>query len=53
MEIHDLGPQIGEGATADVFAYGDGTVLKLFKPGYSKSLAAHETAMTRAAASAE
>ncbi len=36
------GHQIAEGNTAEIFEVGENKILKLFKPGYSKSLAQHE-----------
>jgi tRNA A-37 threonylcarbamoyl transferase component Bud32 len=44
-----LGEKIGEGATADVHAWAQGQVLKLFKTHISPRFARHEARMTRAA----
>jgi len=44
-----LGEKISEGAFADVHAWAPGQVVKLFKAGRSRRLAAHEARMTRAA----
>jgi aminoglycoside phosphotransferase (APT) family kinase protein len=44
-----LGEKIGEGNFADVHAWAKGQVVKLFKPGFSQHLSAHEARMTRAA----
>ena len=43
------GEKIGEGAFADVHAWAQGQVVKLFKAGFSRQLSAHEARMTRAA----
>jgi|GEM_PF-814700 len=44
-----LGEKIGEGAFADVHAWAEGQVVKLFRAGFSQQLSAHEARMTRAA----
>jgi Ser/Thr protein kinase RdoA (MazF antagonist) len=44
-----LGEKIGEGATADVHAWAQGQVLKLFKAGITPRFGRHEARMTRAA----
>lgn len=41
-----LGEKIGEGASAEVYAWAPGQVLKLFKSGVSRRLAWHEVQMT-------
>ncbi len=43
-----LGPKIGEGATADVHAWGAGRVVKLYKAGTPRRLCVHEVRVTRA-----
>jgi Ser/Thr protein kinase RdoA (MazF antagonist) len=43
-----LGEKIGEGASADVYAWATGQVVKLFKSGVSPQLSRHEVKMTRA-----
>jgi Ser/Thr protein kinase RdoA (MazF antagonist) len=44
-----LGEKIGEGAVSDVHTWAPGQVVKLFKAGFPRRLAAWETRMTRAA----
>lgn len=43
-----LGEKIGEGTTADVYAWSPGQVVKLFKSGYSTRLGKYEARMTQA-----
>lgn len=43
-----LGAKIGEGATADVYAWAPGRVVKLFKAGIPHRISLHEARMTRA-----
>lgn len=43
-----LGAKIGEGATAEVFAWAPGRVVKLFKAGIPHRISVHEARMTRA-----
>ena len=43
-----LGAKIGEGATAEVYAFAPGQVVKLFKAGIPGRIGRHEAAMTRA-----
>lgn len=47
-----LGARLGEGATADVYAWAPGRVAKLFKPGFPQRFCLHEARMTRAIVSA-
>jgi aminoglycoside phosphotransferase (APT) family kinase protein len=47
-----LGEKIGEGLSADIYAWAPGQVVKLFKAGASQRLARHEARMTRAVFSA-
>lgn len=42
------GEKIGEGAHAEVHAWGPGQVVKLFRPGVRRRIALHESRMTRA-----
>jgi Ser/Thr protein kinase RdoA (MazF antagonist) len=44
----ELGPKLGEGAGSEAYAWGDGTVIKLFKEGVDPRLAQHEASVTRA-----
>jgi len=46
--LRPLGAKIGEGATADVYDWTPGRVLKLFKAGLPHRISAHEARMTRA-----
>jgi hypothetical protein len=46
-----LGPLIGEGRTAEVYAYGEG-VIKLLRPGFDPAILHLEAAKTRAAVTA-
>lgn len=43
-----LGAKLGEGATAEVYAWGAGRVVKLFKAGIPHRICMHEARMTRA-----
>jgi Ser/Thr protein kinase RdoA (MazF antagonist) len=43
-----LGALVAVGRTAEVFAWGEGRVLKLFRPGWSMDVARHELAVARA-----
>nr|QQZ49715.1 phosphotransferase [Phenylobacterium glaciei] len=43
-----LGAKIGEGATAEVYAWAPGRVLKLFRAGTPHHISLHEARMTRA-----
>ena len=47
-----LGPLLGEGRTAEVFAYDDGSVVKLLRPGFDSAILRLEAAKTRAAVAA-
>lgn len=46
-ETKDL-PRIGEGATADVYRYSDGTILKLFKETYGEESVRYEASIAEA-----
>ncbi len=43
-----LGPPVAVGRTAEIFAWGEGRVLKLFRPGWGLEVARHELAVARA-----
>ncbi len=43
-----IGPRVGYGRTAEMFAWGDGQVLKLFHPGWPREWAEHELEVARA-----
>ncbi len=43
-----LGAKIGEGTTAEVYAWAPGRVVKLFKAGIPRRISVHEARMTRA-----
>lgn len=45
----ELGPKLGEGATADVYAWGEGRIVKLYRPEFKASAARHEERVTRIA----
>ena len=47
MEIA-LGAPLAQGRTAEVFAWDDGHVLKLFRPGWDMDVASHEAEIARA-----
>jgi aminoglycoside phosphotransferase (APT) family kinase protein len=42
-----LGPKIGDGRTAEVFAWDEGRVLKLFRPAWARDVAESEAALAR------
>jgi aminoglycoside phosphotransferase (APT) family kinase protein len=44
----DLSAPLAVGRTAEVFAWGDGRVLKLFRPGWRMEVAGHELAVAHA-----
>ena len=46
--IESLGVPIGQGRTAEIFAWGDGRVLRLFRPGASRTWAVRELRVARA-----
>lgn len=46
--LGSLGAKIGEGATADVYAWSPGRVIKLFRSGVPHRVSMHEARMTRA-----
>jgi aminoglycoside phosphotransferase (APT) family kinase protein len=48
MDVARLGEKLGEGAASEVFALGDGKVLKLFRPEMSRTLVRLEADVTRA-----
>ncbi len=50
MESITLGDLIGEGRTAEIYLIDEGTVLKLFRPGWPKENAEHEAEMAQAIA---
>src|SRR5689334_10170440 len=43
-----LGAPLAQGRTAEVFAWDDGHVLKLFRPGWGADVARHEAELARA-----
>jgi hypothetical protein len=43
-----LGAPLAVGRTAEIYAWGEGRVLKLFRDGWGKDSAAHELAAARA-----
>jgi uncharacterized protein (TIGR02172 family) len=47
MEL-ELGAPLAYGRTAEVFAWDDGHVVKLFRPGWGMNIARHEAELTRA-----
>jgi aminoglycoside phosphotransferase (APT) family kinase protein len=47
METAALGAPLAQGRTAEVFAWDDGYVLKLFRSGWGAESAAHEAEVTR------
>lgn len=49
MTAPALGRPIAVGRTAEIYAWGDGQVLKLFRPGWSAEVARDEAAIARAA----
>lgn len=44
--MHEINSPIAAGLMAEVYAWGDGTVLKLFKPEYDRGLVEYEARMT-------
>ncbi|HKD77326.1 MAG TPA: phosphotransferase, partial [Ktedonobacterales bacterium] len=42
-----LGPKIGDGRTAEVFAWDEGRVLKLFRPAWARDVAESEAELAR------
>jgi aminoglycoside phosphotransferase (APT) family kinase protein len=44
----EIGAPLAVGRTAEVFAWDDGRVLKLFRPGWGKDIATHEAEVARA-----
>lgn len=47
MDRDELGAPLAEGRTAEVFAWGDGRVLKLFRAGWGTATAEHEAAIAQ------
>ena len=52
VDVRALGPPIGFGRTAEVFAYGDSRVVKLLRPGFPDRLAEAEARIAEAVAAA-
>jgi len=48
--VTELGPLVGIGRTAEVFAFGEGRVVKLLRPGFPDRLAEDEARVARAVA---
>jgi hypothetical protein len=46
--LAELGEKLGEGATAEVFAYGEGRVVKLSKPGVERRAGEYEASQAQA-----